>query len=221
MTLRIRYQTLEFPRLDLHIRSLWDKQQFEDLDEVAEKFGVSPSSWAFSGVIWPSGQLLAHIMSDFPLSGKRILEVGCGLGLASLVLSGRHADITASDHNPVVADFLTENTRLNASKSIPFVRVDWADLDHTLGKFDLIIGSDVLYEPDHAELLAGFIHRHSLANSEIVLIDAGRGFHRPFVRALETYGFVGQAQRPTNTSYLSKPFKGYVLRYRRENVTAE
>ena len=39
-------------------------------------------------------------MFEFEIAGKRILEVGCGIGLASLVLNHRPGDITATDHHP-------------------------------------------------------------------------------------------------------------------------
>jgi hypothetical protein len=47
------------------------------------------------------------------LEGKRILEVGAGLALASLVVHRRGGDITASDYHPLIPDFLKENLRLN------------------------------------------------------------------------------------------------------------
>lgn len=216
--LRVRYQTLELPNIDLHVRSLWDKQQFEDPGEVAEQHGVSPASWAFSGVIWPSAYVLARLMCDFPIAGKRILEVGCGLGLASLVLSGRYADITATDHNPAVEGFLVENTRLNASSAIPFVRAGWTDAESDLGRFDLIIGSDLLYEPDHAAQLSAFIHRHAAVASEVILVDAGRGFHNKFCRALEGLGYVGHIDRSITMSNQGVPFKGCVVRYQNRAV---
>ncbi len=52
-------------------------------------------------------------MCEFPIAGKRILEVGCGIGLCSLVLQQRGADITASDYHPVAEKFLRHNTDLN------------------------------------------------------------------------------------------------------------
>lgn len=82
--------------------------------------------------------------------GKRILEVGCGIGLASLVLNRRRADMTATDRHPEVQVLLAINTALNGDKEIPFVRTAWADPKTELGEFNLIIGSDVLYETDHA-----------------------------------------------------------------------
>ncbi len=48
----------------------------------------------------PDGEGLALLMLDYDIKGKRILEMGCGIDLASLVLNSRRADITATDRHP-------------------------------------------------------------------------------------------------------------------------
>ncbi len=78
---------------------LRDVLQFEDPDGVAGKLGISSAAWPIFGVIWPSGEVLANLMLDYQIKGKRVLEVGCGIALASLVLNQRDADITATDHH--------------------------------------------------------------------------------------------------------------------------
>ncbi|MGD2159601.1 MAG: histidine kinase, partial [Gammaproteobacteria bacterium] len=124
-SLRYRYQTIELNGFDIHLRTLRDRQQYNDIDGIAEKLGISPASWPLFGVVWPSGEILARLMLDYEIEGKRILEVGCGIALASLVLSKRLADITATDHHPEVENFLLENIKLNDGNDIPFVRTGW------------------------------------------------------------------------------------------------
>lgn len=152
-TLRYRYQTIEFGDIDIHLRTLRDRQEYSDDDGVAARLGIHSSNWSLYGVVWASGEMLARLMLEHEIEGKRILEVGCGIGLASLVLNHRDADITATDYHPNVEAFLEENTRLNNGRKIPFVRTGWGDKLTELGEFDLIIGSDLLYEYDQAELL--------------------------------------------------------------------
>lgn len=43
--LRVRYQTHEFGDLDIHVRTLRNNQEFEDLDGEAEKLGISSAIW--------------------------------------------------------------------------------------------------------------------------------------------------------------------------------
>lgn len=213
--LRLRYQTLEFGNEDLHVRSLRDNQQFLDTDDVAKKLGISSAVWPLFGVIWASGQVLAHHMSQYNVAGKRILEVGCGIGLASLILNRRLADITATDYHPEAGSFLEENVRLNQGKPVPFVRTGWADPDSGLGAFDLIIGSDLLYEREQVALLSTFIDRHARPECEVVLVDPGRGHHARFSKTMVGLGYDHRQQAAVDTIYLDAPYKGQILTYSR------
>ncbi len=212
-TLRFCYQTVEFGSIDIHLRSLRDNQEFSDDLGVAEKLGISSASWPLFGVIWASGQVLAHEMFDFDIRGKRILEVGCGLALASHLLNKRHANITATDYHPEVENFLIENVKLNQTDTIPFVRTGWADVKTHLGLFDVIIGSDVLYEVEHIELLANFLQQHAAPHCEIILVDPGRGNHARFSKKMVQLGFLHTQKKPDTHAYLEKPFVGQVLHY--------
>jgi predicted nicotinamide N-methyase len=97
---RVRYTTLEIGDMDIHIRMLRDVLQFHDPEGIAEKLGISSAAWPLFGVIWPSGEVLARLMMDYQVEGKRVLEVGCGIALASLVLNYRAADITYGNGPP-------------------------------------------------------------------------------------------------------------------------
>jgi predicted nicotinamide N-methyase len=214
-TLRLRYQTIEFGEHDIHVRMLRDNQQFSDPDGAAERLGISSAAWPLFGIVWASSEVLAHLMFEFEIAGKRILEVGCGIGLASLVLNHRLADITATDHHPAAEGFLRHNVELNDGHDIPFVRTGWADEDSSLGRFDLIIGSDVLYERAHVALLAAFIQRHAQPHCEVVIVDPGRGHHAQFSKRMVTLGYTHTQSRPAERDYQGAPFKGQVLRYAR------
>ncbi len=213
--LRFRYQTIEFGNVDIHVKTLRDKQQFSDVDGVAEKLGISSATWPLFGVVWDSSEVLANFMFEYNVAGKRILEVGCGIGLSSLVLNHRLADITATDYHPEAEHFLTENVRLNNGKVIPFIRTGWGDDESGLGEFDLIIGSDLLYERNHADLLSGFVNRHTKNRCEIILVDPGRGYQARFSRKMVDLGYVHEQSKPEKTDYLTKPFRGKILRYYR------
>lgn len=214
-TLRYRYHTIEFGDSDIHLRTLRDRQQFSDDDGIAESLGINSASWPLFGVIWDSSQVLAHFMLDYEIEGKRILEVGCGMALTSLMLNQRDADITATDYHPEVEKFLSRNTLLNEGNDIPFVRTGWEDIENELGIFDVIIGSDLLYERDHIELLSNFILLHSSPRCEVIIVDPGRSQHSRFSKKMVSLGYTHSQSKPENTDYLLKPFKGQILRYKR------
>ena len=213
--LRLRYQTFEFDNVDIHTRTLRNRQEFLDMNGVAEKLGISSASWSLFGVVWDSSEVLAHLMLDYQVANKRILEVGCGIALASLILNHRRADITATDYHPETEAFLEHNTDLNQGPQIPFTRTGWADDDSGLGLFDMIIGSDVLYESEHVDLLAAFIQQHARPQCEVVLVDPGRGNHARFSKLMITLGYQHEQFQPVNADYLDKPFKGQILSYKR------
>lgn len=213
--LRIRYQTIEVGNNDIHVCTLRDRQQFSDPESLAENLGISSALWPIFGVVWPSSLVLAHHIADFQTEGKRILEVGCGIALSSLLLNALKADITATDYHPEVEAFLARNTQLNDGKTIAFERADWADTQSTLGTFDLIIGSDLLYEDEHIALLAEFIHRHARPACEVILVDPGRGRKNKFSRAMGANGFSSNHIKPLHTNYLDGVFKGDILQFAR------
>ncbi len=185
---------------------------------MAEALGVSPASWPLFGLVWESGEVLARIMAEYDVANLRILEVGCGVGLSSLVLNWRHADITATDYHPRAQEYLNWNTQLNDGQPIPFIRTGWADDPEveSIGEFDLIIGGDVLYEPDHPELLAHFIAERAKPRADVILVDPGRGWLPTFARALDKSGFQKVDMPVDLPTAKSLEFKGQIRRFTRK-----
>ncbi len=180
---------------DYHVRSLRDRQQFWDGDHCSAEAGISSASWPLFGVVWPSGRALAEEMCEFPIAGKRILEVGCGIGLCSMVLQQRGADITASDYHPVAEEFLRHNTDLNGLSPIHFQQAPWAGPNPELGRFDLIVGSDLLYERGHPALLAAFLACHTNPIAQVILTDPGRTYCGQFSTKMAAQGYTRTERR--------------------------
>lgn len=137
-------------------------------------------------------------------------------GPASLLLNRLGCDITATAYHPEAGRFLPRNTELNHDPDIRYPRADWADDSDGLGRFDLIIGSNLLYEDPRVTLVADFINRHARPGCEVILVDPGRGRKNRLTRQMEACGFSHAHIRPEQTSYRDKPFKGHILRFRRE-----
>ena len=216
--LRYCFQTREFGKHDIHYRALRSRQEYEDTDGEAEALGISPASWPLFGVVWPAGEVLARLMDGYDIDGRRVLEVGCGVGLASLLLNKRMADISATDIHPQARENLHYNCSLNKDRDIPFLRTAWEDAaDDGFGRFDLIIASDVLFEPDHAGKLAEFIELYARPSCEVVLVDGNRGLGlgSKFTRRMQSLGY--RHQRLDDIAPFTDPdnFKGKIQRYRR------
>ncbi len=171
------------------LRVLSDHQQYADPDGDAERLGISSAQWPLFGQLWPAGRALAEAMHDMPVAGLRVLELGCGIGLASLVLQHRGAEVLATDLHPLAETFLAYNAALNGLDAVHFRRLDWSGTWPPLGYFDLIIASDVLYERGQAETVAAVIAHYAAAHAQVVVTDAGRGYAAKLEKALASLGF--------------------------------
>ena len=213
--LRLSYQTVEFGKIDIHLCSLRNRQEFHDPEGVAEDLGISSAQWPIFGVVWPSSRVLAHYISDYNTGSKRILEIGCGMALSSLLLNKQHANITATDYHPETGIFLARNALLNEDEPIAYKQVDWADTEDDLGLFELMIGSDLLYEEQHIALLAKFIEAHSNPACEVIIVDPGRGRKNKLSARMIEFGFSSRQEKPSHTDYLNEEFKGHILTFAR------
>lgn len=201
--------------LQFRIKTLKDRIQYFDPDKEAEKAGVSPACWPLFGQLWPASQVLAKAVKSIAIKDRRILELGCGLALPSLVLKQRGADITASDHHPMSRHFLQKNTRLNATDSIQFEQISWQEPNKDLGKFDTLIASDVLYQQHHAELLAHAVEQLALPQAKMLLTCPGRGYRNQFARLMKAQGFELEEQRLAFAEGETAPFKGRLMIFTR------
>lgn len=212
---QVKFETHLLGTSHFEIRSLLNRQQYADPDGAAQAAGISSASWPLFGMVWPSARMLANAMQTYDIAGKRILEIGCGLALASLVIHRRLGDITASDCHPLTAAFLAENALLNALPALKYQTGHWGRENLTLGRFDLIIASDVLYERDQPETLSQFIHLHSADPVNIIVLDPDRGNRNGFCRKMDALGYTLDLQRAGATQSTGEAYKGHFLNFSR------
>jgi predicted nicotinamide N-methyase len=211
---------------DVSIRSLLDRNQFFDPVDEALDLGISSATWPLFGLLWPSGAHLAARIALRPVNAsEHILEIGCGLALASLVAHRRGADITASDCHPLAAGFLQRNLRLNHLLPMPYVHGQWGGEPEpsessapavAIKQYELIIGSDVLYERDSKGDLASFIALHATPAVEVWIVDPDRSNRAAFNKRMQAQGFGLREERlDTLASDELAAYKGRLLTYRR------
>jgi predicted nicotinamide N-methyase len=208
-------ETISVDKVDYLIHSLKDRQQFYDHEQLAEELGISSATWSLFGVVWPSSKVLAATVCMLELDGKRVLEIGCGLGLSSIVLHKMGVDITASDYHPLAKEFLDDNVLRNKLLPIKFETGNWEVVNPLLGEFDLIIGSDVLYEPVHAENVSQFIDHHSSVDVEVVIVDPNRANRSRFTKKMIALGYAHHFERFDVQDRDGANCKGRILHYQR------
>ncbi|MEI8027829.1 MAG: hypothetical protein WCI18_15880 [Pseudomonadota bacterium] len=135
----------------------------------------------YYGCIWPSGRALAQVLAQAPKQEGDILEIGAGLALPSLVLGKMGANITTSDFHPDVALFFEENTRRNGLNS-KYLRLNWMDPPlHLRNSYDIVLGSDILYEGRHARDVAIALDSLVKSTGVIWIADPGRTYLQAFL----------------------------------------
>jgi len=115
--------------------------------------------------------------------------------LSSIVLHKMGVDITASDYHPLTQELLAHNIPSNDLPPIKFQTGNWVVINTLLGKYDLIIGSDVLYEPVHAVLVSHFIDCHSSIGVEVIIVVPNRGNRSRFTKMMTALGNANHFER--------------------------
>jgi predicted nicotinamide N-methyase len=154
----------------------------EKLDPFAED--LCP----FFGVLSPAAEALSLYLNEHPelIKGKTILELGSGLGLPSLVASHLGAKVLATDFHPHVEEYFLRNCR-HSSVSCDYQRLNWRE-NQNLGPFDVVMGSDVLYESKHPKEVAQGLLRFVKPGGVVLLSDPGRSYLQSFVHAMKELG---------------------------------
>ena len=212
----LRNESITINNIVYLIRTLKDRQQYYDHEQHAMALGISSATWSLFGVVWPSSRVLADIVSKLQLDGKHVLEIGCGIALSSIVLHKMGINITASDYHPLAKEFLDENILSNSMVPIKYETGNWEQENPSLNKFDLIIGSDILYEPAHSTLVSNFIDRHSNSNIEVIIVDPNRGNRAIFTKKMKALGYTHHYERFETKNSNTENCKGRILHFKRD-----
>ncbi len=143
-------------------------------DLISEDDYVMDERLPYWADLWPSAQILAREVRTMRLSGQRLLELGCGLGVVAIAASMAGARVTATDYYDDALQFATLNVADATGDTIAARMVDWTALPPDLGKFDVVLASDVLYEHRYAPLVANAIATTLVRGGEAIVADPGR-----------------------------------------------
>jgi predicted nicotinamide N-methyase len=109
-------------------------------------------------VIWPGATVLAEYLLTHSsiIQGKTVLELGAGTGLTGLFISHLTYWVILTDGNEIVMNVLSKNVEFARGKCSA-VQVEWGkealEREGYPGKYEVIIGADVVYWEDSIEPL--------------------------------------------------------------------
>ena len=196
----IRRFTVEVGDLTFELEALADLDRAVDRaasiadDDVSAATDLLP----YFGVLWPSALAVAEhlVRIGDRLRDRTVLELGCGLGLPSLVARRLGARVVATDNHPSARSFIERNLALNGFDpgDVAFRSLDWTERSSDLGAFDLVIASDLLYESRQPGALAPALAFYCGEGGEIVLGDPGRSYLQECIDALGREGFAPEVR---------------------------
>ncbi|NTV04898.1 MAG: methyltransferase domain-containing protein [Chlorobiaceae bacterium] len=115
------------------------------LDRISPEEFIKDEQMPYWAEIWPSAIVLSSFIADeLSLGGLRVIELGAGVGMASVVAAWKGASVLVTDYSLEALRF----ARYNALKNRVVVeseRLDWR-LVQCPEQFDLLFAADVLYE---------------------------------------------------------------------------
>jgi predicted nicotinamide N-methyase len=160
------------------------------LDELLAEDDPDEDRLPFWAELWPAGLALAHAIAARSLGGRRVLELGCGLGLVSVTAALAGARVLAVDRSPEATAYAAVNAARNG------VTLDTAvcafDRPERLlreAPWDLVLAADVLYEQRNVPVLVWLLPRLVEATGEVWLADPGRAMLSRFLAAVDATGW--------------------------------
>jgi len=124
--------------------------------------------------LWPSALALARAIARRPLTGRRTIELGCGLGLPAIAAASAGARALATDWSPDAVAITARNAERNGV-TLETKLFRWDEAPEPLGPpWPLVLASDVLYEQRNVEPLLALLPRLTTASGEVWLADPGR-----------------------------------------------
>lgn len=122
---------------------------------------------------WTSSWLLMDYFKRRGLSeGSRVMEIGCGWGLAGIYCAKKHgALVTGVDIDQDVSPFLNLHAKIN-KVDITFIKKGFDGLrGRHLRDIDILIGSDICFWDNMTDSLKRLIIRAQRAGVKLVLIS--------------------------------------------------
>ena len=153
------------------------------LDEEAFEHEEFLPYWA---ELWPSAVALAREVARLDVEGLRVLELGCGLGLPSIVAALGGAHVLATDWSPDAVEVAARNAERNGAE-LETALAAWGEASGLAeaAPWDLVLGADLLYERRNVEQLLALLPR---LGDDVLLSEPGRPFESTFLeRARETW----------------------------------
>jgi predicted nicotinamide N-methyase len=130
------------------------------LDELLDEDDPDEDRLPFWAELWPSGTALARAVASRPLGGRRVLELGCGLGLVGVAAALAGGRVLSVDRSPEAITFAAANAARNGvTLQTAVCAFDQPEPLLAAAPWDLVLAADVLYEQRNVPVLVWLLPR--------------------------------------------------------------
>lgn len=146
------------------------------------------TAFPFWAKIWASSLALSsYLEKELQLvEGKKVLEIGAGIGLPSLTVAHVAESMIISDHAPEAVELMEKNIEYLGLGNAKALCLDWNQFPEEI-KADIVLLSDINYAPEEFDALLKLINRFLEEGSTIIIATPQRIMATPFVAALEPF----------------------------------
>jgi predicted nicotinamide N-methyase len=204
--------TIEFTRIADPDRVLDDVVAEEDRREKTTGVRLAdPPHLPYWAELWDSAAVLARRFSrEKILPDAHVLDLGCGMGLAGAAAAAMGARVLLGDLETTPLLLARLNTLPYADRA-DVRRLDWR-VDRLDKQFDIILGSDIVYEKSQWAFLEPFFQIHLAPGGKILLGEPHRQTGQLFIPWIEQRNW--QVTESNETALDAKRIR--ILELRRE-----
>ncbi len=188
----LTFDSLKVCEKQIRLLKIADLEQFLDGKDPF----ANVSEFPFWIRLWDSAMILSYVLAGQKnSSGKRLLELGAGLGAPGLAAAAAGFDVTISDYEDIIMDFQKVSAAAWKLDNVKFIHLDWL-APPKMEPFDLLVGAEILFREDFFEPLLNIFNTCLKPDGEIFLAtDARRQSLPKFLKLAEDQFEIGLKQQ--------------------------
>ncbi|MGD0463781.1 MAG: methyltransferase [Tepidisphaeraceae bacterium] len=166
--------TLRFTRVADPNRVLDEVAAEEDRREKISPIRLpEPQHLPYWAELWESALGIAAVVTKMKFTpSTRVLDLGCGMGLAGAAAAAMGAEVMLVDLETPALLFAKLNC-LPLRRRVRIRQLNW-QADRLNEQFDLILGADILYDRKQWKFLDEFFKAHLAKEGSVLLGEPGR-----------------------------------------------
>jgi predicted nicotinamide N-methyase len=177
--------------------------------QQAYQEAIPKAPFPYWAKLWPAAHVLAVFIYEHPdlLKNKRVLELGAGLGLPSLLAAKFASSVICSDLDEEAVRFIEMNITLNNLTNMVAKKMDWGHLPADLDA-DVLLMSDINYDQKDFQTLLELFQQYLAMGKMLLLSTPQRIAGKAFISQLLPYCILNEErwheQTPINVLVLRK-----------------